>query len=67
MVAKRNVRVEGKDLYTFKTGKAPAGRGNWAFEIAGKTYFFNAMFSQAVKMAQAVAAEWNIRSVKVLA
>jgi hypothetical protein len=37
------------------TGKQPKGFGNWAFEIAGNTYFFIGMYSAAKKEAIAMA------------
>ena len=43
------------NAYVNSTMKSPRGLGNWAFKIAGNTYFFIGMYSVAKKEAIAMA------------
>lgn len=54
------------DEYRFYYGKQPSGRGDWAFDIGGKTYFFNGKYSEASKQAKKKAQEKGQSRVKVL-
>ena len=54
------------DEYRFYYGKQPSGRGNWSFDIGGKTYSFNGKYSEASKQAKKKAQEKGQSRVKVL-
>lgn len=55
-----------KNEYLFSVGKRPSGRGNWAFDIGGKTHFFNGTYPEATKKAKKKAQEEGQRRIKVL-
>ena len=55
-----------KNEYLFSVGKRPSGRGDWAFDIGGKTHFFNGTYPEATKKAKKKAQEEGQRRIKVL-
>lgn len=54
------------DEYRFYYGKRPSGRGEWAFDIGGKTHFFRGTYQEATKKAKKTAQEEGQRRIKVL-
>lgn len=54
------------DEYRFYYGKRPSGRGDWAFDIGGKTHFFHGSYSEASKQAKKKAQKEGQSRVKVL-
>lgn len=52
--------------YRFYNGKQPSGRGNWAFDIGGKTIFFSGKFSEASKQAKKMAQTKGYSRIKLM-
>jgi len=63
-----SVRVDGEDTYRYNTGKAPRGKGSWAFDIGGKTTWApaNMLFTNAKQWAKKQAGLKGLTSVKLL-
>lgn len=52
--------------FQFSHGHAPRGYGNWAFQIAGETFWHTGKYAEAKKFARAMAVTKKVSIVKVL-
>ena len=64
-IPQKSVNV-GTSEFVRAHGKAPSGKGNWAFDIGGQTVFFNGSYANAKKKAIAQAASMGIRQIMTL-
>ncbi|MCK5022663.1 MAG: hypothetical protein KAS04_00680 [Candidatus Aenigmarchaeota archaeon] len=68
MASYTKVRVEGKERYKMANGVYPRGRGTWAFDIGGDTFWpgHGMTYSSAKEEAQKEAVIRGVHVIKVL-
>ena len=68
MASYTNIRVSGREQYKNEHGVYPRGRGNWAFEISGDTFWPGPgmTYSSAKEKAQKEAVIRGVHVIKVL-